>query len=523
MKRFLTIVLMLCMCLAIGVFADEAKPVTVTLNGETVDCASYGQEATIVEGRTLVPLRAIFEALGASVEWNAETRTVDSKLGETEISLTIGENKLIKNGEEIALDVPAMIMNGRTLVPVRAVSESFGVNVEWDGEKRIVTLSEIADETEPDNAEENEEETLPKTKAYGKFFFGMSLEEAKAAAKGEVKQLKMTGAGAVNEVALRITDEENEFDDEDWLITGKLDCEKIELIFKNDILYSVTVTIEHQENLKDASEVYEKITDYYNLDEEIKNVFPKNWVEALRNEVDTSELLEDGELIEFPKRIEKYDYVNCFLCEKLDGGEKIGYYTSFDITNQWYYQYAMKQETKPEFADLLQKYPFGATKQQTINAFKGTIKLKENRIDIQNVQDQRRFVNDPTHRYYPEKDIYGQGFHCNYISIEYDDVGVDKFYARTEETISIDEATYSLNVILELYGEKKAVFHEDKNVYEWKNHKYTIYDGTEKAANIYAGIIQVDSGKYYCFVSAQQVKDGVNITLDEDGRITEAD
>ena len=102
-------------------------------------------------------------------------------------------------------------------------------------------------------------------------------------------------------------------------------------------------------------------------------------------------------------------------------------------------------------------------------------------------------------------------------------MGVDKFYARTEETISIDEATYSLNVILELYGEKKAVFHEDKNGYEWKNHKYTIYDGTEKAANIYAGIIQVDSGKYYCFVSAQQVKDGVNSTLDEDGRIIESD
>ena len=81
MKRFLTIALMICMCLAIGVFAEEAKPVTVTLNGETVDCASYGQEATIIEGRTLVPLRAIFEALGASGEWNGETKTVSSVLG----------------------------------------------------------------------------------------------------------------------------------------------------------------------------------------------------------------------------------------------------------------------------------------------------------------------------------------------------------------------------------------------------------------------------------------------------------
>lgn len=141
MKKFLSVILLISAIFTLSVFAEEAKPVTVTLNGKTVDCASYGQEATIVEGRTMVPLRAIFEALGASVEWNQETKTVTSNLGGTEIFLTIGENKLIKNGEEIALDVPAMIMNGRTLVPVRAVSESFGVAVEWDAETRTVILS----------------------------------------------------------------------------------------------------------------------------------------------------------------------------------------------------------------------------------------------------------------------------------------------------------------------------------------------------------------------------------------------
>ena len=150
MKRFLTIALMICLCLAIGVFADEAKPVTVTLNGETVDCASYGQEATIVEGRTLVPLRAIFEALGASVEWNGERKTVVSRLDTTMIDLTVGEKELRKftldsegyiiNSQSVILDVPAMIMNGRTMVPARVVAESFGIIVDWDAETRTVIL-----------------------------------------------------------------------------------------------------------------------------------------------------------------------------------------------------------------------------------------------------------------------------------------------------------------------------------------------------------------------------------------------
>ena len=175
MKRLFTLALVLCMCFAILVSAEDVKPITVTLDGAVIDCASYGQEATIVEGRTLVPLRAIFEALGASVEWNGETKTVSSVLGETEISLTIGENKLIKNGEEIALDVPAQIMNGRTLVPVRAISESFGVSVEWDGETRTVKLFMIADEPYVPADSENTDNIPAEAKETAEKFFGALL------------------------------------------------------------------------------------------------------------------------------------------------------------------------------------------------------------------------------------------------------------------------------------------------------------------------------------------------------------
>ena len=149
MKRILSVmlaVLMLFSCMTFAASAEEVAAVTVTLNGEVVDCAAYGQPATIVEGRTLVPLRAIFEALGATVEWDQATKTVSSELDGTAIKLTIGENTLYKNDEAITIDVAAMIMNGRTLVPARAIAEAYGVDVAWDSATRTVILTQAVKE-----------------------------------------------------------------------------------------------------------------------------------------------------------------------------------------------------------------------------------------------------------------------------------------------------------------------------------------------------------------------------------------
>ena len=98
------------------------------------------QAPIIQDGRTLVPLRAIFEALGAQVEWDAETQTVTAGKRLDNISLTIGKNELTKNGEATALDVPAQIIEGRTMVPARAISEALGAKVEWNAEVQMVTI-----------------------------------------------------------------------------------------------------------------------------------------------------------------------------------------------------------------------------------------------------------------------------------------------------------------------------------------------------------------------------------------------
>ncbi len=94
----------------------------------------------IENGRTLVPLRAIFEALGAEVIWNPDDRSIEAKKGSLSIQLQIGNVSALKNGVPVTIDVPPSIVDNRTLVPVRFVSEALGSEVGWDETKRQVSI-----------------------------------------------------------------------------------------------------------------------------------------------------------------------------------------------------------------------------------------------------------------------------------------------------------------------------------------------------------------------------------------------
>ncbi len=111
--------------------------ISVTVNGKPVH---FDQPPVMVEDRTLVPLRAIFEALGATVEWNDPTVTAN-KNG-INISLQIGSNEMYVNGEVKTLDVPAKLMNDRTFVPIRAVSEAFNCIVNWYDSNQYIEIIE---------------------------------------------------------------------------------------------------------------------------------------------------------------------------------------------------------------------------------------------------------------------------------------------------------------------------------------------------------------------------------------------
>jgi len=118
----------------------QATPnISVHLEGEPL---VFDVPPQLINGRTMVPMRTIFEALGAQVNWHAASQTATGTRDDTEISLTIGSSSAIVNERTVTIDQPSVVINGRTLVPVRFIAESFGVNVDWDAATRTVTITE---------------------------------------------------------------------------------------------------------------------------------------------------------------------------------------------------------------------------------------------------------------------------------------------------------------------------------------------------------------------------------------------
>lgn len=115
-----------------------ADGIDVVLNGQEL---YFDVPPLIINDSTMVPVRAIFEALGADVNWNNETRTVTSVRDGVTVTLTIDQSVMYVNGTPKQLEAPACIIDERTLVPLRAVSEAYGADVVWDGNTRTVYIT----------------------------------------------------------------------------------------------------------------------------------------------------------------------------------------------------------------------------------------------------------------------------------------------------------------------------------------------------------------------------------------------
>lgn len=171
MKKILSALLTAVMAFG-GVFAVNAEnDIKVLLDGSEL---TFDVPPQIIDGRTLVPLRVIFEAMGAAVDWDTDTRTVTAVNDDTTVKMTVDYKKMYVGTEEITLDVPPQIIDERTLVPARAVAESFGAEVEWDGDNKIVTI------TSPEKAPKYEikyDDTLERQAHYMRDFKIQSIEK----------------------------------------------------------------------------------------------------------------------------------------------------------------------------------------------------------------------------------------------------------------------------------------------------------------------------------------------------------
>lgn len=131
-------------CLTAGIMLFSAANVfagntlSVQLDGQSV--AFNGQQPVIVDGRTLIPLRGVFEKMGYNVSWEANTKTAVLESGTSKVRVTANSSTFDVNGTPTGLDVPAQIMNGSMMLPLRAIGEAAGAKVSWDAPTKTVII-----------------------------------------------------------------------------------------------------------------------------------------------------------------------------------------------------------------------------------------------------------------------------------------------------------------------------------------------------------------------------------------------
>ena len=132
------------------VFAADSQKVislqidnpNMTIDGQTSEIDSgFGTKPLIVDGHTLVPIRAIIESVGGSVEWNQDTKEVTLKYDNNVIRLVIDSTEAYLNDKTEKLDVAPAIINNRTMLPIRFISEGFGFNVAWDSDTKTIEIT----------------------------------------------------------------------------------------------------------------------------------------------------------------------------------------------------------------------------------------------------------------------------------------------------------------------------------------------------------------------------------------------
>lgn len=132
MKRFFSLFL------ALSLMVSSAGALDLYFDGEEME---LDVPAQIIDGRTMVPIGHIFNAFGAEVEWDGATRTATGRKDGTVVAVQIDNTTAYVNGEAVELDVPAQIVNERTMVPAWFVSTALGAKVYWDGRTQTVRIA----------------------------------------------------------------------------------------------------------------------------------------------------------------------------------------------------------------------------------------------------------------------------------------------------------------------------------------------------------------------------------------------
>lgn len=185
---------------------SQAQPIYTELDGQRLN---FEQPPVMQQGRVLVPLRGIFENLGADVLYSPANRSIKATADGKTIQLSLGQREAFINGEQVFLDVPADTISGRTMVPLRFVSEALGADVKWRGASRTVAISQNMSSSQQasNDQQPNQNETATNLE------IGPIVHSARSTLQpGDTLTVTMTGTkqanasfsilGAMNEIAM---------------------------------------------------------------------------------------------------------------------------------------------------------------------------------------------------------------------------------------------------------------------------------------------------------------------------------
>ena len=144
LTRIIVALVISLLCLIPTVSAYSEKVISLEINGTVIRTEV---PPTVIGGRTMVPVRDIFEACGANVTWDPATKKITGSKGGKNVVMQVGSNKLYMNSSVATMDCTPVIIEGRTLAPARYVALGFGGTTQWDALNKVVVITGVTTPT----------------------------------------------------------------------------------------------------------------------------------------------------------------------------------------------------------------------------------------------------------------------------------------------------------------------------------------------------------------------------------------
>lgn len=120
---------------------ETAPPINIVINGKQME-ADFSPQ--MIENRVMIPVKPIFEYFGAQVNWDITTNTITSKKNDITIIMIVDKTDYLINGTAYQMDVPPIVIDGTTFIPIRCIAESFGYSVLWNSKTNTVEILQNA-------------------------------------------------------------------------------------------------------------------------------------------------------------------------------------------------------------------------------------------------------------------------------------------------------------------------------------------------------------------------------------------